>query len=44
MWEDTSKELGLPASSLAKFAFQDGAAKIYTEEDPLEEDAKPLPP
>jgi granule-bound starch synthase len=42
MWEDTFKELGLPSSSLEKFAFTDGAPKVYSEVDPLEEDATPV--
>jgi len=38
MWADTFKDLGLPESSRQKFAFQDGNARVYTEDDPLEED------
>ena len=43
MWQDTFKELGLPESALSKFAFEDGAAKIYTELNPMEEDEVPTP-
>ncbi|GAX78592.1 hypothetical protein CEUSTIGMA_g6031.t1 [Chlamydomonas eustigma] len=43
MWPETFKEMGLPTSSLSKFAFQDGVPKVYTEEDPMEEDEAPLP-
>ena len=43
MWEDTFKDLGLPAASLARFAFTDGVPKVYTEADPMAEDEKPAP-
>ena len=42
MWEETFADLGLPASSKAKLAFEDGVAKMYTEEDPMEEDEVPV--
>lgn len=44
MWAETFKDLGLPASSQEKFAFQDGNPKLYTELDPMDEDEKPLAP
>ena len=42
MWEESFLDLGLPASSKAKLAFEDGVAKLYTEVDPLEEDEVPV--
>lgn len=42
MWADTFKELGLPASSMAKFEFTDGNARVYTEDDPLADDEAPV--
>ncbi|GIL71724.1 hypothetical protein Vretimale_841 [Volvox reticuliferus] len=41
MWEDTFKDMQLPASSFDKFAFTDGYSKVYTEVTPMEEDEKP---
>jgi granule-bound starch synthase len=42
MWEESFSDMGLPASSKAKLAFEDGTAKIYSEKDPLEEDEVPV--
>lgn len=44
MWESVFAEMGLPGSALAKFAFEDGSPKVYTEKDPLAEDEAPLAP
>lgn len=41
MWEDTFKDMNLPAASLEKFAFEDGINKVYTEKTPLDDDDKP---
>lgn len=41
MWEDTFKDMQLPAASFSKFAFTDGYAKVYTETTPMEEEEKP---
>ena len=43
MWEDTFSDMGLPIASLSKFSFTDGVAKLYTEDDPMEEDEVPPP-
>ena len=41
LWHNQTEEL--PGSSLEKLSFVDGQPKIYTEKDPLSEDAKPVP-
>lgn len=40
MWEDSFKDIGLPASSFEKFKFEDGYSKVYTEASPMAEDEK----
>lgn len=42
MWQDNFKEMGLPASSMAKFEFTDGQPKVYSEKEPLKEDSAPV--
>ena len=42
-WKDAFGQLGLPESSAAKFAFEDGYDRIFTEDEP-DEDPKSRPP
>lgn len=43
MWEDSLRDMKLPATSAAKLAFQDPYPKVYTEKDPLGEDESSKP-
>eukprot|EP00873_Tetraselmis_striata_P011713 jgi/Tetstr1/431977/TSEL_021454.t1 len=38
-WAESFKELGLPASSLSRFEFEDGYPKIFDENSPADDDA-----
>ena len=42
-WRDSFTQLGLPESSAAKFHFEDGYDRIFTEDEP-DEDPKGLGP
>ena len=42
-WRDSFGQLGLPESSAAKFAFEDGYDRVFTEDEP-DEDPKSRPP
>lgn len=43
-WEDSFKQLGLPASSLPRFQFTDGYPKVFDETSPADEFGAELPP
>jgi len=40
-WPDTFNDLNLPKGALDKLGFKDGNPTVYTEKDPLDDDAKP---